>query len=207
MAAVIDYFLTPQSPWMYLGHQRFCEITTRRGCEVRVKPCDLGRVYAASGGLPLHQRAQQRQSYRLIELQRFSTWLGIPLNPHPKFFPVAPEKAARLILAAGFGEPGHERVAQVMRLVGLIAEAIWVKDQDIADDTTLLALADRAGFDGPAVFRASTEPPIEEQYHRVTEEAIKAQVFGAPTYVFRGELFWGQDRLDFLERALDHVRT
>lgn len=207
MAAIIDYFLTPQSPWTYLGHQRFSEITARRGCEVRIKPCDFGRVYAASGGLPLHQRAEQRQAYRLIELQRFSAWLGIPLNLHPKFFPVAPEKAARLILAAGFGEPGQERVPQVMHLVGLVAEAVWVKDQNIADDTTLIALADRAGFDGSAVFRASGEASVEAQYHRMTEEAIKAQVFGAPTYVFCGELFWGQDRLEFLERALDHVRA
>lgn len=205
MTAVIDYYLTPQSPWTYLGHTRFFEMATRHGCEIRIKPCDYSRIYAASGGLPLQQRAAQRQAYRLTELQRFSAWLGIPLNLQPKFFPVSPEKAARLLLAALGDLPKPERITQVMRLIGAIGEAVWAKNADIGHDATLIALANDVGLDGAALFYASTQTQFETQYRRVTEQAIIDQVFGAPTYAFRGELFWGQDRLDFLERALHRV--
>ncbi|HSU23153.1 MAG TPA: DsbA family protein, partial [Variovorax sp.] len=96
----VDYYFTPQSPWTYLGHARFADIARRAGAEVRVRPVDLGAVFPVSGGLPLGKRAPQRQAYRLVEMARFSRHLDLPINPQPKFFPVAGDDASRLIIAA-----------------------------------------------------------------------------------------------------------
>src|SRR5213593_4894681 len=82
---VIDYFFTPVSPFSYLGHERFVAVAKKHGAEIRVKPIDLGRVFPVSGGLPLKQRAPQRQAYRLLELKRWREFLGLPLNVQPKF--------------------------------------------------------------------------------------------------------------------------
>jgi 2-hydroxychromene-2-carboxylate isomerase len=89
MGRTVDYYFAPQSPWAYLGHQRLADIVQRTGATVHVMPIDLGgKVFPSSGGLPLGQRAPQRQAYRLVELQRFSQWLNAPLNLKPKYFPV-----------------------------------------------------------------------------------------------------------------------
>ena len=82
MRRTVDYFFAPQSPWAYLGHARFAALLNTHGAQVRVRPMDLGKVFPVSGGLPLPKRAPQRQAYRLVELQRFSQWLGVPLNLH-----------------------------------------------------------------------------------------------------------------------------
>ena len=90
MSLDIDYYFTPQSPWTYLGHQRFADMARAAGASIKVLPVDLGgKVFPVSGGLPLAKRAPQRQAYRLVELKRFSEHLGLPLNLHPKYFPVA----------------------------------------------------------------------------------------------------------------------
>jgi hypothetical protein len=99
MSTTVDYYIAPQSPWTYLGHQRFVQMAKAAGATVRLMPMDLGKVFPLSGGLPLGKRAPQRQAYRLVELTRFSKALGIPLNLHPQFFPVAGDAAARLIIA------------------------------------------------------------------------------------------------------------
>jgi 2-hydroxychromene-2-carboxylate isomerase len=72
----------------------------KHGVQIEVKPCDLGKVFGVSGGLPLAKRAPQRQAYRLVELARWSEYLGIPLKPQPAFFPVSPDLANKMIMAA-----------------------------------------------------------------------------------------------------------
>src|SRR5450631_4750374 len=98
MDKVIDYYFTPVSPYAYLGHDRFLDIAATHGANVAVKPVDYGRIFAASGGLPLKQRAPQRQAYRLVELERWSKHLARPFNVYPKFFPVAADPGAKWIL-------------------------------------------------------------------------------------------------------------
>ena len=93
MRQTIEYFFAPQSPWTYLGHQRLQDIAAAAGARIEVRPADYGRIFPASGGLPLTKRAPQRQAYRLVELKRFSEHLNIPLNLQPKFFPVAGDDA------------------------------------------------------------------------------------------------------------------
>ncbi|MES2687202.1 MAG: 2-hydroxychromene-2-carboxylate isomerase [Pseudomonadota bacterium] len=197
MSITIDYYFTPQSPWTYLGHQRFAQIAAATGAAVRVRPVDFGKIFPLSGGLPLGQRAPQRQAYRLVELQRFSEHLQVPLNRQPKFFPVGGDPAARLITAVD----QQDGSAAAMALAGDIFRAVWAEERDIASAQVLADILQAGGRD-PARLVQSQEAEIQQLYEAHTQQAIDAGVFGAPSYVVGGEIFWGQDRLDYLERKL-----
>jgi 2-hydroxychromene-2-carboxylate isomerase len=197
MSKPIDYYFTPISPYTYLGHERFLEIAARHGATVAVKPVDYGRIFPVSGGLPLKQRAPQRQAYRLIELERWSKHLGKALNVKPKFFPVSPDAAAKWIIAAQ-----ARGAADALRLAGALLRAVWAEERDISDEPTRAAIATGEGLDPALLAAGAATPDTASRYDALTQEAIERQIFGAPTYVYRDEPFWGQDRLDFLDRAL-----
>jgi 2-hydroxychromene-2-carboxylate isomerase len=197
MTAQIDYYLTPVSPYVYLGHARFVALARRHRATIAVKPIDLGRVFPASGGLPLKQRASQRQAYRLVELGRWSSYLQMPLNLHPAHFPVSANLASKWILAAL--EVG---IDAALDFAGALGRAVWVEERNIADVATLRAIATAQGRDAAALDERANAADIAMRYDVLTQEAIDRGVFGTPTYVCGGELFWGQDRLDFLDRAL-----
>ena len=197
MAHHIDYYFATVSPWMYLGHERFVALAQKHGATIAVKPVNLGDVFPVSGGLPLSKRAPQRQAYRLVELKRWSEYLGVPLNLQPKYFPANGDPAACWILAAA--ELGSE---QALALTGAVGRAVWAQERDIADAATLAALAGECGLDGAKLAARAASPDISARYAALTQEAIARGVFGAPTYVVGDELFWGQDRLDFLGRKL-----
>jgi 2-hydroxychromene-2-carboxylate isomerase len=196
MAKVIDYYYAMASPWAFLGAARFTRIADRAGATVNYRPCDFGRVFSRTGGLKLKDRAPARQAYRLVELKRWSRHLGTPINREPKFFPVADELAARFAIAAG------QQGIAMGPLTMAIMRAVWQEERDISDADTLCALAEAQGLAGAALLTAARQPATLEAYERNSDEAVARGVFGAPTYVHRDELFWGQDRLDFLERAL-----
>lgn len=194
----LDYYLVPQSPWTYLGHRRLHGIALQHGARIRLKPFDLGgRVFPVSGGLPLSKRAPQRQAYRLLELDRHAKWLGLPINRQPRYFPVAGDDAARLIIAVD----QHDGVDAGMRMADFILRAVWVNELSIADDKVLADLLHKAELPERRLDDSRSQS-VQEAYERYTQEAIDAGVFGAPSYVIDGEIFWGQDRLDFVERRL-----
>jgi 2-hydroxychromene-2-carboxylate isomerase len=196
----IDYFFAPQSPWTYLGHSRFTAMAAKAvaaGAVLRIKPADIGKVFAVSGGLPLAQRAAQRQAYRFLELQRFSEHLQIPLTLRPKFFPVAADPAAKLIIAVDM----HDGLDAAMALAGKVFAACWAHERDIASPDTLAELLADCGLSAQRL-ADSADAATQARYDANTQEAIALQLFGAPTYVVDGVPFWGQDRLDFVERAL-----
>lgn len=193
----IDYYFSPVSPWTYLGHARLRDIARRHGASIAPKPVDYGRVFPVSGGLPLKQRAPQRQAYRMVELRRWRDFLGVPIQLEPKFFPVSADLAARAIIAtAGAG------AEKQLDLSHAFMRACWEQDRDISDAATLVDLANGAGLDGAALLKAAGEAAAQAEYDRLTQEAVDRQIFGAPTYVVDGVPFWGQDRLDFVDRAL-----
>ena len=198
MGRTVDYYFAPQSPWAYLGHQRLAEIVQRTGAAVRVMPMDLGgKVFPISGGLPLGQRAPQRQAYRLVELQRYSQFLDVPLNLKPKYFPVGGDDAARLIIAADLAHGA----AAAMAIAGGILAACWAQERNMADDKVLAELLHEQNLPA-SLLEQSHSQAVQVRYETYTQGAIDAGVFGAPSYVVDGEIFWGQDRLDFVERAL-----
>ncbi len=193
----VDYYFSPVSPWTYLGHARLREIARRHGATIAVKPVDYGRVFPVSGGLPLKQRAPQRQAYRMVELRRWREFLSVPIQLEPKFFPVSADLAAKTIIAAA--PSGAEKQ---LDLAHGIMRACWEEDRDISQGATLEAVASACGLDGTALVAAAAQAGAQAEYDRLTQEAVERQVFGAPTYVVAGEPFWGQDRLDFVDRAL-----
>jgi carboxymethylenebutenolidase len=198
MNHTVDYYFAPQSPWTYLGHSRLGEILRKRGAQVRVLPMDMGgKVFPISGGLPVGQRAPQRQAYRLLELQRFSQYLSAPLNLKPKFFPVAGDDASRMIIAVD----QLQGAEAAMAITGAVLAACWSQERNIADPKVLAELVSEQRLD-PACLDKANSQAVQVAYEQYTEQAIAAGVFGAPSYVVEGEIFWGQDRLDFLDRRL-----
>jgi 2-hydroxychromene-2-carboxylate isomerase len=198
MPVTIDYYLSLNSPWTYMGSGAFAEIARRYGADVNVKPCKFGPIFEQTGGLPLPKRSPQRRAYRLMELKRWREVRGIPLNLEPKYFPSDDLAAVRLVIAAKLqGKDAH--------LLSLeFGRAIWEREESLADAAVISAAAQRAGLDAAAL-RAGGPPDAELDalYEQFTQDALKAGVFGAPSYVLpSGEIFWGQDRLDLLERAL-----
>ena len=195
----VRYFFTPVSPWTYLGHARFVAIAQRHGATVVLRPIDLGRVFPLSGGVPLAKRAAQRQAYRLHELTRWRESAGVPLNLHPKHFPVAADAAAKAIIAADLAAG----TAAALEFAGALMRACWAEDRDVSDPATIDELARAQRLDPAALAARSGE--AAGLFDAYTEEAIAAQVFGAPWYAVGDEPFWGQDRLDFVDRALSRA--
>lgn len=196
MGKTIDYYFSLVSPWTYLGARRLEEIAAAKGAVIRVKPVSLAKIFPQSGGLPLPKRAPQRQAYRLVELERWSKFLGEPITLHPAFFPADERLAAYCVIAAG------ETGGDPLKLAHAILRAVWVEERNIAEEETLAAILKETGHDPDAILSAAKEPSKEAAYDELSQEALEAGVFGSPSYVVEGELFWGQDRLDFLERAL-----
>ena len=194
----IDYFLSPMSPWTYLGHGRFTEIANRHGATINVKPVDYGRIFPVSGGLPLSKRAPQRQAYRLVELARWRDHLKVPLTLQPKYFPYESSLASRLIIAADARGPGA-----ALRLAGAVLKACWAEEKNMADEAELANILRDQKLEPRGLMAAAKSDEAQARYDELTAEAIELQVFGAPTYVYNKELFWGQDRLEFLEQALE----
>ena len=198
MSLSIDYYFAPNSPYAYLGHARFASIAQAAGATVRVLPVDLGgKVFPVSGGLPLAKRAPQRQAYRLVELKRFSEWLDVPLVLQPKYFPVNADDAAKLIIAVDL----KDGTQAAMKITGAVTRAVWLQERNIADEGVLVALLAEQGLNAARLEEAHSQA-VHERYEADSQLAIDAGVFGAPSYVIDGEIFWGQDRLDFVQRRL-----
>lgn len=196
MARTVQYWFSTASPWAWLGSARFAQLATRTQAVVQVLPIDLGAVFAATGGTPFASRSPARQSYRQLELARWSRRLGVPIRLDPAHYPVDREPSSRLVLAAS--EDGLDALA----LSQVVLRAIWLEDRDIADWATLEDIARTAGLDGAALVEVARDPRTQARYVQNTQAAIAAGVFGSPTYVVDGERFWGQDRLDLLEERL-----
>ena len=196
MSKVIDYYLSLVSPWTYLGSGRLAEIAQRHRAEVRVMPMNLGEVFPRTGGLPLPKRAPERQAYRLAELKRWSAHLGVPINLQPAYFPAPEITAACMVIAAGEGG------GQPLALAQAFGRAVWEQERNIAEVGTCEAIAEETGHHAVDLLAKALDPAVRQRYAEQTEAAVARGVFGAPSYIYNDELFWGQDRLDFLDRAL-----
>ncbi len=193
----IEYFLTPVSPWAYLGHQRLITIAQKHNATIELIPIDLGaKIFPQTGGLPLAQRAPQRQLYRLEELARWRDFLNLPLNVKPAFFPVSDALANEMIVAAQV--VGGD--AKALAFSGKILKSVWVDELNVADKALLLQLANACNIDTVALEAAL--PNSRAQLDINNQRAMQGNVFGAPWFKIGANNFWGQDRLDFVERAV-----
>ncbi len=193
----IEYYLAPQSPWTYFGHARLVALAKKYNATIKIKPMDLGKIFPLSGGLPLPKRAPQRQSYRLTELARFRDHLQMPLHVQPQYFPVAGDPAARVITTVREADGQTAAVT----FAGKVLAGVWAEERNIADVDTLKIMLAECGLPASRYDESLTDA-VQAHYDADTQSAIDLQVFGSPSYVVDGELFWGQDRLEFVEQKL-----
>ncbi|MHA1538088.1 MAG: 2-hydroxychromene-2-carboxylate isomerase [Alphaproteobacteria bacterium] len=200
MPKTVDYYFVNTSPYCYLGAAAFEALVRKHGLSVNIKPFNLISIFPKTGGVPLAKRAPARQAYRLAELARWSKYRGLKMNFQPAHFPVDPGLADRMVIAADLAGAGAGADAMALAHAGFAAT--WAEERDISDEATLIGIADRLGMDGTALLEVAKSPAAEARYEANTGEALERGIFGAPTYFFGEEMFWGQDRLDFLERAV-----
>ncbi|MDS1140088.1 2-hydroxychromene-2-carboxylate isomerase [Pusillimonas sp. SM2304] len=197
----IDYYFWINSDWAYLGADRLEALAARYDVGIRYKPVDLLDVYARTGGIPLGQRSPERQAYRQAELKRWIRRLGIPLNITPRHMCPNGDLASRFTIAA------DQLGLNVAALYKAILAAEWCHEQDIADADVLLAVAAALDLPGERIMQAALTDKANALYRQYTDEAVAQGVFGSPTYVFNGELYWGQDRLEFLEASVAQAQA
>jgi 2-hydroxychromene-2-carboxylate isomerase len=198
MALHVDYYASLNSPWTHLGAARIEAMCAQHGASLRIWPVDFGTIFANSGGLPLPKRSPQRQAYRMQELPRWRDFLGIPINLQPKHFPTseALSSACCIALRETMGD------APAIRLAHRVLKAIWEEELNPADEAVLAKLIGECGLDAAQVMALGPEPRWTDRKAADTQAALARGVFGAPSYVIGEEIFWGQDRLDFVQRRL-----
>ena len=193
--ARIDYFLSPISPWVYLSGRRPFDIAARHGAEMVLRPLDVRALMARTGGTALPDRHENRKAWRLQELARWSERLEMPITLHPRHFPTNTAPAGYAIIAAQAAGGGD-----LAALVTGLSRAIWAEERDIAEDAVIRDCLSAAGFDAGLADRGLLSGA--EAYAANLEGAVAAGVFGVPTWVVGAAVFWGQDRLDFLDAHL-----
>jgi len=198
MGLHIDYYVSLNSPWTHMGSARIEALATANDATMRVYPVDFGTVFAGSGGLPLPRRSPQRQAYRLMELRRWRDLLNIPINVQPKHFPADESRTAPSVIAVR--ETIGDQAA--IKLAHRILKAVWQNELNPSDPAVLAVLIKDVGLDPEAVMKLGADPRWTEMRDRETEAALDRGVFGAPSYVIGDEIFWGQDRLEFVQRRL-----
>jgi len=196
MATVIDYFISTSSPWTYLGSKPFTEMAKKAGATVNVYPVVFGEIFAVSGGLPLPKRAPQRRAYRLMELARWKRRRNSPMHIEPENFPSTAAISSHAIIAA------REAGMDALGLSNAVLLALWEDDRNIDDPDVIAAICGECGLDAARIMAGAEAPETAQRLKDGTQEAINRGIFGAPSYVIDKELFWGQDRLDFVAEKL-----
>ena len=197
MGKTIDYYFTPPSPYTYFAGPRFKTLAESNNLVVNWKPFDLFAAFALTGQKKVKERSPRIQANRLTELKRWGAFLNMKINLQPRHFPPDPVPSHKMIIAAiRTGE-------DVTDLANAYMSACWAEERDIGNTDTVTDIANEQGFDGTALLETSGSAEIQKTLDQNTEEAISRNVFGAPTWIYQGELFWGQDRLDFLTRAVE----
>lgn len=198
----LSNYYTLSSPWAYFAGPKLQDIVRRHRAKLTLKPFDFQAVVPMTGGIPLRTRPEPRRKYHALELARWRDYLGMPLTLMPRYYPTdgLPEgwnkPAGWMVIAA------QQRGDDAFLLSNAVLRALWAEERDIADPSVRQAIADENGLDGESLVAAEKSAEVQAIYRRNSEEALALGVFGSPTIVLDGEMFWGQDRLDFVDRAL-----
>ena len=194
--ARIDYYFSTLSPFTYLAGNRLEEIAQNRGVDIEYKPFDIMKVFKETGTPPPSERHASRKSYRLQELERVSKHENTPINLHPAHWPTNPVPSSCAIITAqiaGGGDLGG--------LVRSFLKACWADEKDISEDHIVRECLAANGFDEGLADKDMLS--AVEIYEKNNNDAINGNVFGAPTYIVDHHVFWGQDRLSYLDRHLE----
>ena len=190
----IDYYYTLMSPWAYFGAPRFYAMQKKYKFRINHLPLDIMKLFPLSGGEPLGKRAEQRKAYRMMELKRWQKKLDLPINFTPKFFPPSGVSIASSMILS-LKDPEQQN-----NLSYLLLKYVWVDELDIGDKNNLKNACHYLKLDFDSLLKSSKDKL--ELYNSLAEKAAKLNIFGSPTYVISGEIFWGQDRLELLEEFI-----
>lgn len=197
----LDYYFTLISPFSYMGHRRLRSIAAPFDVALSYKPVRLAKIFEATGGLPPAKRHPSRQAWRMSELKRWSVRLECPLNLQPKFFPTDDSLANGVV--ALVGQKDSELAGD---LAQAFHEMVWLQDLDLSDGARVAEVLSNHDLDSEALLARSRDEGAA-LLDANTQEAIERGVFGAPSYCLGDEVFWGQDRLDFLKEALQRASS
>ena len=193
----VEYYFSILSPFAYLGSERFKALVKKYNVQVIEKPLDLvGSIFPNTGGLPIPKRHPARQKYRLLELTRIANKLGLPINKQPKFFPPKdPHLPAKFVIASN-------KMGIKLNFGNECLKYLWSLEKDISDLKSLQEICEKLSLNFTETKEIALTDDVRLEYEKNSEDAIKNSVFGAPSYVLDNEIFWGQDRLDYLDDAL-----
>ena len=196
----VDYFMSHGSPWTFLGHKRLGEIIKKYKVKLNMRPVNYGEIFPISGGLPVSKRPVQRQKIRLQELKRWSKFLDINLIPQPTSFPSKTMLPSLLIIASQLMKTNKD-----FELAHNIMNALWVEDLDIDDENVLLSILNKMDFSSDEILSLAKSEECSNNMQKFTKIAIEKNVFGAPTFIIDDQIYWGQDRLNFVDRHLESL--
>ena len=196
----VDYFMSHGSPWTFLGHKRLGEIIKKYKVKLNMLPVNYGEIFPISGGLPVSKRPVQRQKIRLQELKRWSKFLDINLIPQPTSFPSKSMLPSLLIIASQMMKTNKD-----FEIAHNIMNALWVEDLDIDDENILLSILQKLDLSSEELLSFAKSDECTSVMQKYTKLAIDKNVFGAPTFIIDDQIYWGQDRLDFVERHLSNL--
>ena len=188
------------SPWTFLGHNRLGNIIKKFNVKLNMYPVNYGEIFPISGGLPVSKRPPQRQKLRLQELKRWGEFLKVNLIPQPTFFPSKSILPSLIIIAAKIQKTNKD-----FDLAQNIMNALWVQDLDIDDENILSKILRQTDLSSKEILSCAKSDECKNLFEEYTNLAIKENVFGAPTYILEDQVYWGQDRLDFVERHLSNL--
>lgn len=194
----IEYFYAAHSAFAYLGSRRFMDIAQAAGRRIVHRPYDLRRALPAIGSPDFRARTKPHYAYFFgREIQRWSEYRDAPVLGYTPTHHQNDIDLPNCVLIAG-----QEAGLVIDELAHRMLESHWKEDSDLADRETLMRLCDQVGIGGASLLDAAGSPEIRAIYDRYTEEAIERSVFGSPTYFVDGDMFYGQDHLEMVERAL-----
>lgn len=189
----VEFFYDYASTYSYLAHRAIEELAAKRQADLVFKPMVLGFVFKATGN-SMPAAVPAKAAYMVHDVRRWVRHYGLPFHM-PSVFPVNTIRALRTAVAAledGVFPAYHHAVMR----------AYWANDQDIGDAEVLAAIATSAGLDGSRLVARADDPGVKDRLKANTDEAIARGVFGAPTFFVGDEMFWGNDRLHFVDEAL-----
>ncbi len=195
MSKTVEYYFDFGSPAAYLASTQLALLAANTGASVVWRPMLLGGVFIATGNAsPASVPAKGK--YIFLDFARFAKRYGVPLAINP-FFPINTITLMRIAVGLQMRQD-----ARFMDYCRAMYRAIWVDAQNMNDAATVAKVLTAGGFDATALLALAAEQPVKDKLKADTEAAVARGVFGAPTFFVGEQIFWGQDRLDFVREAL-----
>jgi 2-hydroxychromene-2-carboxylate isomerase len=192
----VEFYFDVGSPAAYLAWTQLPGLCAGTGGKLEYRPMLLGGVFQATGNQsPMSVPA--KAAYMLGDLERFARRYGVLFrhNPH---FPINTLMLMRVAAGLQLRDPG-----KLVPHVDAVYRAIWVDGRNMNDPEVVSGVLSQAGFDAGALLALASDPDVKDRLKSLTASAVERGVFGAPTFFVRGQMYWGQDRLDFVKAALE----